>query len=152
MSKYHDYVLVLWGDKFEEVAAAIFVTRLREAGLRVKVVGLTPLPIAGAYGLALVPDLTLDQALSLANHAICVVIPYMSPGFKRLKNDPRIPELLSQAQANQAKVVIGPLLNEDDLAQSGLLPASSKQVMVYPDNEELEEFVSKLAGSLALTN
>ena len=151
MSKYRDYVLVLWGDEFEEVAATIFVTGLREAGLRVKVVGLTPPHIAGAHGLALVPDLTLDQALALAEHAICVVIPYASPGFKRLKNDPRIPALLSQAQANQAKVILGPL-HEADLAQSGLLLVSPEQVIVYPDNGALMEFVHKLGGSLGLTN
>jgi hypothetical protein len=148
MSKFSDYVFVLWGDQFEEVAATIFVTELREAGLRVKVVGLTPRRISGAYGLALVPDLTLDQALSLAAKAVCLVIPYRSRGLKRLKNDPRLRDFFSRVQANKARFVIGQL-NGDDLANLDLFPISADNVVVYPDKEELVEFARELAGSLS---
>jgi len=142
-------VLVLWGDKFDEAPATIFVTALREAGLRVKVVGLTGRSITGAHGLALVPDLTLDQALALAGKAICVVIPYSSPGFKRFKNDPRILDLLHQARTNQAKFVVGSS-NEVDITELGLWPASTEQVIIYPTGEELAEFAYELAGSLTI--
>lgn len=140
------YVFVLWGSNFEEVVASIFVTECREAGLRVKLVGLTPLHISGSHGLVLVPDLTLDQALPLAGDALCVVIPYTAPGLKRLKNDPRITKFFQQAQANQARFVIGPL-QEMELANEPLF--SGKELIVYPDSEELTPFVRQLAVSLS---
>jgi hypothetical protein len=147
MPKNHHYVFVLWADEFEEHAATTFITELREAGLRVKMVGLTPQPIRGAHGVVLAPDLTLDQALSLAAKAICLVMPYASPGIKRLKNDPRLVELFRQARVNQAWFVLGQL-PETDIAASGLLPRSSEQIMIYPDSEDLVTFARELAGLL----
>jgi hypothetical protein len=150
MPKDYRYVFVLWGDKFEERAATIFVAELREAGLRVKVVGLTPQQIHGWHGLALVPDLTLDQALSLAASTICLVIPYASPGIKRLKNDPRLADLFLQADAHQARFVLGQV-SESELAEAGLPPLSSEQVMIYPESEDLVGFARELAGLLVGT-
>ncbi|NJN98486.1 MAG: DJ-1/PfpI family protein [Anaerolineales bacterium] len=83
MARHRDYVFVLWADQFEEAPATIFVTELREAGLRVKVVGATPAPISGLHGLALVPDLTLDQALTLLAQVICLIIPQTGRGYLR---------------------------------------------------------------------
>ena len=91
MRKLNDYVLVLWAERFDEAAATIFVTVLREAGLRVKVVGLTPPPVSGAHGLALVPDLSLDQALPLAalacgkpNLVTEILISFIHPNFNSI--------------------------------------------------------------------
>lgn len=149
MAKTGDYIFVLWGKGFEEVVAAIFVTRLREAGLRVKIVGLTPRRISGSHGLALVPDLTLDQALSLAAQVICLMIPYSAYGLKQLKHDPRVRDLFNQALANQARLVVAQL-NETDLAGLGLLPApAGAQLMTYLHNYiELIEFAGRLAELL----
>ena len=148
MSKIHTYVFVLWGEKFEEDTAAIFVTELRKAGLRVKVVGLAPQHINGAHGLALVPDLTLDQALPLANHTTCLIVPYKSRGIKRLNNDPRVQKFFAQALANQARFVFGPV-NNGDIAESGLLPkAAMDQIIVYPKCENMVEFARELADLL----
>jgi hypothetical protein len=147
MSRFCDYVLVLWGERFEEAPAAIFITVLREAGLRVKVVGLTPRQICGAHGLALVPDVTLDQALTLAAHTICVVIPATPPDFRRLETDPRVVELLQQGHANRAKFVLGPLF-EVEIGERSPLSLPEGQVLVYPDCEDLLPFARDLARSL----
>lgn len=149
MSKSNGYIFVLWGEQFEEAAAAIFVTQLREAGLRVKVVGLTPHRISGSHGLVLVPDLTLDQALPLAAQAACLVIPHSAYGFKQLKNDPRLRDFFGQALANQARLVLAQF-NETDLTELELPPTlTSEQILAYPINSiELVEFASQLAGSL----
>lgn len=146
MSKNRDYVFVLWGDQFEEIAATIFVTELRAAGLRVKLVGLTPPPISGLHGLVLTPDLTLDQALPLTSNTICVVIPCRSLILKRSGNDPRLREFLERAQAYQAKLVIR-RSNETNEVDRVLFSAIG-QVMVYPSNEDLIEFTLELAGFL----
>jgi len=148
MPKSHNYVFVLWGNKFEEATASIFITQLREAGLKVKVVGLTAKRLGGAHGLALVPDLTLDEALPLATQAICVILPYISRGIKRLKNDPRMPEFFSRAYSNNATFVIGQL-TDVDVGDIGLLPEHRDNLLVYPDSEGLVEFARKLAGILA---
>jgi len=147
MPKSEDYVFVLWANEFEEATATIFVTELRRAGLRVKVVGLTQRRSNGIYGLALVPDLTLDETSPLALNAICVVIPCKSPRVKQLRNDPRLREFFYQAHSNRAKFVIGQL-NETGIANLRLFPVSTDNVIVYPE-EDLVEFVRKLAGSLS---
>ena len=152
MSNSNGYIFLLWGERFEEAVATIFVTELREAGLRVKMVGLTLRRISGSHGLVLVPDLTLDQALPLATQATCLVIPHSTYGLKRLKNDPRLREFFDQALANQARLVLAQL-NETDLADLGLshMPAV-EQVMVYPVNSiKLVEFARQLANSLRVT-
>jgi hypothetical protein len=146
MSRPKDYVFVLWGDKFEETTAATFITELRKAGLLVKLVSLNSRQIRGAQGLALIPDLTLGQALPLAVNAICVIIPYTSPDLKQLKNDPRLCEFFSQACANKAKFVIRPL-NETAIAELGLFPVDN--MVVYPEGGDLVGFVREL-GSLLL--
>ncbi|MCB9078360.1 MAG: DJ-1/PfpI family protein [Anaerolineaceae bacterium] len=145
------YIFVLWGNHFEEATATIFVTELREAGLRVKVVGLTPQRISGSHGLALVPDLTLDQALSLAIKVICLVIPHTSSGLNRFKNDPRLRHLFSQAFENQAKFVISQL-NETDLPNLNMFPGSlADQIIAYPVNKpEMVGFARELANSLLM--
>jgi len=148
MFKSRDYVFVLWGDKFEEATATIFVTAFREAGLRVKVIGLTAQRMSGAHGLALVPDLTLDQALPLAANAICVILPYSSLGIKRLRNDPRIAEFFSRANSNNARFVFGQLA-DTNIEEIGILPANPDNLLAYPDNEDLVEFARNLSGMLS---
>lgn len=150
MSKAGDYVFVLWGDKFEEATATIFVTELRMVGLRVKIVGLTARRTSGAHGLALFPDLTLDQALPLAAKASCVILPYTSRGIKRLKNDPRLRKFLKRAGSNKATFVIGQL-NGFDIAEVGLFPVSPDNLLIYPDREGLVGFARELAGLLSGT-
>jgi len=147
MSKYRPYVFVLWGDRFREAEAAIFVTRLREAGLRVKVVGVTPYQLDGAHGLALVPDLSLDQALPLATQALGVIIPATLAGLKRLQHDPRIREFFQQADHHRAQFVLG-AVSQAEIIALGWLPYSDDRIILYPSCEDLMIFAQELAGRL----
>jgi hypothetical protein len=146
MNKIKGYTLVLWGEQFDEAAAAIFVTTLREAGLPVKVVGLTPRRLNGAHGLALVPDLTLSQALLLADQIICVVIPQVTVNLKRLMNDPRLPELLRRAAVNQACMVVCQGA-EADLAE---VVGITEPINIYPGRSDLVDFAAELAMALLM--
>ena len=148
MSKVQGYVFVLWGDRFREAEAAIFVTVLREAGLRVKVVGLTPYQLSGAYGLALVPDLTLGQALLLAAQTIGVIIPSPLSGLKGLQHDPRIVEFFQQAARHQARFVLG-AFTQTEIAKLTWLPVPAEQITFYPPFENLVTFAQTLAAQLA---
>ena len=144
MSQPDKSIFVLWGSGFDEATATIFITELRRAGLHVKLVGLTQRRSNGAYGLALVPDLTLEEILPLADRTVCMIVPYASMGNKRLRNDPRLSEFFEQAHANQARFVIGPL-DEADLA---MFPPDIDKVIIEPGSETLIKTARELVRSL----
>lgn len=148
MIKSRDHIFVLWGNEFEEAVAAIFVSELREAGLRVKVVGLNPPRIRGAHGLALVPDLTLDQALPLVSSALYLIIPYASPGLKRFENDPRLLDFFEQARANRACFVIGPSSGAEPTHLEFLSSLAPDQIVLFPQGGDIVTFARDLASSL----
>jgi hypothetical protein len=148
MLKSKDYIFVLWSDGFDEMVATAFVTELREAGLLVKVVGLTLRQISGAHGLALMPDLTLDQALLLASQATCVIIPSAIGRRKQLNNDPRLRQFFEQARANQAQFITGRWYKS---RPAGLeLPTPVEEsVMNYPETEDIVKFAREWAKLLS---
>lgn len=145
MSRLDQVVFVIWNGGFEEVTAAIFVTELRKAGLRVKIIGLNAQRISGVHGLALLPDWTLGEALSRAVQALCVIIPEPLTDFGRYKANPRLSDFMAQAQAGGAIFVLNSS-NASLLADLELGPAA--KLMVYPESEKLVEFARELARLL----
>ena len=143
--RFQDYVFVLWGNQFQEVAAAVFVGELRCAGLPVKLVSLSRKSITGLYGLTLLPDLTLEQALPMASQAIAIIIPSGSQGAKQLENDPRLTGFFKEAHANNAEFVIDRALADTSL----FAPSISNAVCIYPENEELVCFARQLSKFLS---
>jgi hypothetical protein len=137
------YIFVLWAEDFAADAATIFVTELRQAGLPVKVVGLTARRMNGAHGLALIPDLTLDEALPLAAKTTCLIIPHAATRLTRLENDPRLRDFCRQAQANHALFVLGPAQksNPDHIPFVPLLPTLP---LTYPTTEALVPFARRV--------
>lgn len=132
------YIFVLWGHNFDEQMATIFVTELRRAGWLVKVVGLTPGTLSGVHGLALLPDLTLGQALPLASRAVCIIIPTTSLDFDYLHTDPRLHNFIQQATVHGAQFVIGPLPNNLTERLTGsltLIPSPKLITYAVEDNE-----------------
>ena len=146
MGKVDDYVFVLWSERFDEAAAAVFVAELREAGLRVKLVSLNSRPTPGTHGLILLPDMTLEKALALANNAQCVVVPSNLSGVRRLQDDPRVSDFLAQAHRNHAMLV----------TEASSIPAltglagipSSNGVLGYPEAQGLVTFARQVAEQL----
>jgi len=132
-------VFVLWADRFDETLAALFVAEFRKAGLRVKLVSLVSHPSPGAYGVTLLPDLTLEQALPQAGHARCVVIPCGVSGLSRLKNDPRVLAFLTQAQQAGATFVVNEA-GVDDL-EGFEWAVSPPEVVVHADGQEMRALV-----------
>ncbi len=136
---------VLWADRFDETIAALFVAELRKAGLRVKLVSLAGQPSSGAYGLTLVPDLTLEQALPLAQQASCVVIPCGDAGLKRLKSDPRLQEFLVQTHEAGVPFVVNQA-GVTDLARCNWPFSSRPEPVVYSDGEDAMGAVRRVVG------
>ncbi|MBX3011246.1 MAG: hypothetical protein KF832_07050 [Caldilineaceae bacterium] len=100
------YTFVFWGTSFDETAAVVFTAGLRQQGLLVKVVGLVGPQAAGFHGVALSSDLTLSEALLLAEQAICVVLPCSAAAFLRIEDDPRVAVFLQAAATNRALFVV----------------------------------------------
>ena len=100
-------IYVLWGDGFDELAAVTAVTMLRQSGYQVKLVGLRRQPIAGAYGVMLVPEIGLDEALAKAVPFCGLVVPCTEAGWQRLQLEPRVGQLLARLQANGAHLFVG---------------------------------------------
>lgn len=145
MSQSDELIFVLWGSGFDEATATIFITELRRAGLQVKLIGLTRRRSNGAYGLALVPDLTLEEVRSTSDRTTCMIVPYTSTGNKRLRNDPRLSEFFERAHANEARFISGPL----DQADLAMFPADIDKVIVEPGSEDLIKVARELSRSLA---
>lgn len=145
------YVFVLWAENFEEVAATVFISELREVGLRVKMVGLAGPRSRGAHGLVLVPDLTLDQALPLACQANCLIIPGTLLSLKTLKNDPRLSQFFERVQSAQARFVVHSTFLTEPLTTNPWPFPTPEVLMVYPDNQEMVRFARELVG-LLITN
>ena len=166
-------ILVLWGEGGEEAVAAIFVAELRAAGRLVKLVGLGGKRFAGVHGLALVPDLTLGQALAHADNALYVIAPFTGAALQRFASDPRLQQLCERAQNNGAFFIHnndhaaaaslrGLLGDEVSLAASHCEPSNpiptsaadscsitTAEMLAYPRGAALHEFVAQLVQQMA---
>ena len=143
-------IFVLWGPQFEPVAASIFVAELRRLGLRVKVVSLSVRKMPGQNGLAIYHDITLGEALNIIGKASGVIVPCRLMGAQRLRNDPRASRLFKEVSANKVPIVIG-YMEKQILNTLRLFPPESiDDLIMYPEIEDLFEFVDELAKALWL--
>jgi hypothetical protein len=142
------YMIVLWGEKFDEDVATFFTTEARRVGLCAKVVGLTGAQAAGGNGLVITADLTLSQAMRLADKAICVVVPCSPAILQRIEDDPRVPKFFQQANSNHAMFVVS---HPDTIKRSSLkdLQMHSSQISFYSDYQNFIEFVRQTVQSLS---
>jgi len=112
------HVLVPLAQGCEELEAVTVIDLLRRAGITVDSAGLDERPVRGSRGTVLVPDITLDEALTRDYDMI--VLPGGLPGADHLKNDARVIELVSRMAALDkytAAICAAPRV----LAQAGLL-------------------------------
>lgn len=125
--------LVLFADGSEELEAVTIINILRRGGVNVTVAGLHGGPLRGSRGTVLLPDTTLDEALSRDYDML--VLPGGQPGTDHLRADPRVAGLLQQMQSrgrHVAAICAAPSV----LAQAGLL--DGKRATSYPGS--LDEF------------
>jgi hypothetical protein len=142
-SVFRKYIFVLWGESFDEAIATIFITELRKAGLRVKLLCLSGQRAAGMHGLQLGCDVSLTQALPLVADTLCVVVPCSAGSLRRFANDPRLVDFLVDAQQHGARLIVGQGLDtETGLPGDPLLALTPE---VCPSDEALIEFVRGLA-------
>lgn len=119
-------VLVPLAQGCEELEAVTVIDLLRRAGIRVVTAGLDAAPVVASRGVRLLPDMTLDQALTQSFDMI--VLPGGLPGADHLDQDPRIQQLLTQ-MATAGKYTAAICAAPKVLAHAGLL--AGKQATSY---------------------
>lgn len=111
-------VLVPLAQGCEEIEAVTIIDILRRARIEVVSAGLDPHPVRASRGVMLLPDMTLEAALSRTFDMI--VLPGGQPGTNHLKADARILALLGQ-MADQGKYIAAICAAPSVLAAAGLL-------------------------------
>ncbi|MCO6452686.1 MAG: hypothetical protein J5I90_18030 [Caldilineales bacterium] len=143
MARRTRYVFLLWGAQFDEASAAIFVSELRSAGALVKVVGLRGQHITGAHGVALKPDIHLDDALRLAGRTACLIIPADISLLAPFAHDPRLLRFLADVRDCGARIVAA---GAETAPGTALIPPD--EMTVYPTGEAIFEFIRELSTNL----
>jgi protein deglycase len=119
--------IILFADGSEELEAITVVNILRRAGVSVTLAGLTAGALRGSRGTQLLPDTTLDEALT--HNYDMVVLPGGQPGTNNLNADTRVLKLVQQ-MAQQGKYVTAICAAPSVLAAAGLL--DGKQATSFP--------------------
>ncbi|MEM7128640.1 MAG: DJ-1/PfpI family protein [Chloroflexota bacterium] len=133
-------ILVLWAEQFDAVAVTSLIAEVRSAGIATYIVGLRCQRVAGEYGLAIYPDMLLDEALSIADRVSHIVIPCGAAGFQKLEIEPRVSRLLQQTVQNQARLIL-PHANVFDLEKVGVPIDEPRQIITYTDKQELMQSI-----------
>ncbi len=124
-------VLVPLAQGCEELEAITIIDLLRRADIEVITAGLDDKPVTASRGVNLIPDTTLDHAMT--DHAETgfdlVVLPGGLPGADHLNDDPRIRDLL-QSQIRAQKQVAAICAAPKVLVSAGLL--DDKKITAYP--------------------
>jgi 4-methyl-5(b-hydroxyethyl)-thiazole monophosphate biosynthesis len=120
-------VLVPLAQGCEELEAVTIVDLLRRADIEVVTAGLDDRPVRASRGTVLIPDMTLDQALT--REYDMVVLPGGLPGADHLDKDPRVTALLRQ-MAGAGKFTAAICAAPKVLAHNGLL--DGKRATCYP--------------------
>jgi protein deglycase len=124
-------VLVPLAQGCEELEAVTVIDLLRRAGIEVVTAGLDVHPVRAARGTVLVPDTTLEQALTRSFDM--VVLPGGLPGADHLNNDARLRGLLVD-MAKRGKFTAAICAAPKVLAGAGLL--KGKRATAFPGTLE----------------
>lgn len=139
-------VLILWTNFFDEAAATALATAFRKTGVRVRLVGLVHGGATGASGLTIVPDVTLEQAIAIADRTTVIVIPGTAGAVRRLDNDPRVRELLSRAHTNHA-VFVTSVEAAHEVTALVIGHDAPLAIESYPADQGMIEFAVRVAAS-----
>lgn len=121
--------LVFLAEGFEEIETVTIVDVLRRAGVEVTVAGL-PNAVEGAHAIKIAPDKSIDDVKQGDFDA--VVVPGGNPGYKNLRKDPRVINLIRKA-FDSNKLVAAICAAPAVLSDAGVL--KGKYCTIYPGME-----------------
>lgn len=143
-------ISILIGPHFDEESVVSCLCGLRNKGVPVTVVGLTPTLLTGLHGLAVRPDFSLtefSQLLSADESTHSVIIPGGHEGTAVLFSDPRVHKIIN-AILNAGNFIAAMLPAQQMLARIGV-PSPQKTCQFLPQNDmETDEFVEQIAERL----
>jgi putative intracellular protease/amidase len=136
--------LILIAPGFEEEAVVCCLSRLREAGIAVSLVGLSASLVRGEHGLAVRPDTSLERLLNSAPPWL-VLVPGGAACASALMADPRVHQLLA-ATASQGGQIAATFNVQSILAN--VLPSafSGNSLIVQQNDLDLNEFAERLVN------
>jgi hypothetical protein len=100
---------ILWSAYYDDQLAVLAAIHLRDAGWRTRIVGLRGDMHKGRYGLCLVADVSVGEALRCRELPVCVVAP-CAPEQINIYGDARLGEFLAGARRRGALFVAKPRL------------------------------------------
>jgi protein deglycase len=122
--------LVFLATGFEEIETVTVIDVLRRAGVDVTVAGLSANIVEGVHALKVVPDKTVDDVN--VDDFDAVIVPGGNPGYKNLRKDPRVINMVKKA-FNSKKLVAAICAGPTVLSDAGIL--ENKVCTIYPGME-----------------
>ncbi len=128
---------MLVADDFAERTVVTCMSILREAGIKVELIGATPHPVRGRYGISIVPDLSLSQLETTMLPGL-VVIPGELGCIQALARDPRATRFVYRLTVNGGFLAFAPQ-NEADAMWPGRSAFRDEQVILR-GNRPISQF------------
>ena len=127
--------LVFLATGFEEIETVTIVDVLRRAKVEVTLASLSQNMVEGAHSMKIAPDKSIDDVK--IDDFEAVIVPGGNPGYKNLRNDPRMINLIKKAF--KSKIIIAAICAAPAvLSDAGIL--NGKLCTIYPGMEdELEK-------------
>ena len=122
--------LVFLANGFEEIEAVTIIDVLRRANISVTVAGLTSNPIEGAHKLRIIPEKAVNEVS--AQEFDTVICPGGSPGYKNLRKDSQVIQIIKNAFESN-KLVAAICASPAVLADAGVL--KWKYCTIFPGME-----------------
>ena len=122
--------LVFLATGFEEIETVTIVDVLRRAGVNVIAAGLSSNVIEGAHGIKIIPDTSIDNMKIIDFDA--VIVPGGNPGYKNLRDNPRVIDMLKEA-FDSKKIVAAICAAPAVLSDAGIL--KNKNCTIYSGME-----------------
>ena len=122
--------LVFLASGFEEIEALTIVDILRRCRIKTVLVGLKRSIVEGAHGIKVIPDKFIDEIE--VDEYDAIICPGGSPGFKLLRENSRVIEIVQRANS-QNKIVAAICAASTVLSDAGVL--KGKTCTIYPGME-----------------
>lgn len=98
-------ILLLLAEGFAETEVTLYISEMREAGLRLSLVGLTKRPIRSEHGVEIIPDRSIDDVIRSASPVKLVILPGGQGAVNVWGADPRTRLLLALLPAQAGGLV-----------------------------------------------